>query len=66
MKIKLLQIGKTNDEYLLRGIDEYSVRIKNYVPFEIETIPYLKNSNSFSTELVKQKEGELILQKIKK
>lgn len=66
MKIKLLQIGKTNDEYLLRGIDEYSVRIKNYVPFEIETIPYLKNSNSFSPELVKQKEGELILQKIKK
>lgn len=66
MKIKLLQIGKTNDEYLLKGIDEYSVRIKNYVPFEIETIPYLKNSNSFSPELVKQKEGELILQKIKK
>ena len=47
-------------------VDEYSVRIKNYVPFEIETIPYLKNSNSFSPELVKQKEGELILQKIKK
>lgn len=66
MKIKLLQIGKTNDEYLLRGIDEYCARIKNYVPFEIETIPYLKNSNSFSSELVKQKEGELILQKIKK
>ena len=66
MKIKVLQIGKTNDEYLLKGIDEYSLRIKNYVPFEIETIPYLKNSNSFSTELVKQKEGELILQKIKK
>jgi 23S rRNA (pseudouridine1915-N3)-methyltransferase len=66
VKIKVLQIGKTNDEYLLKGIDEYSLRIKNYVPFEIETIPYLKNSNSFSTELVKQKEGELILQKIKK
>ena len=66
MKIKVLQIGKTNDEYLLKGIDEYSLRIKNYVPFEIETIPYLKNSNSFSPELVKQKEGEFILQKIKK
>ena len=66
MKIKLLQIGKTNEQYLLQGIEEYCNRIKTYIPFEIETIPYLRNSNSFSTDLVKQKEGELILQKLKK
>jgi len=66
MRIKLLQIGKTNEEYLLKGIEEYFLRIKNYVSFEIETISYLKNSNSFSPDLIKQKEGELILQKLKK
>lgn len=66
MKIKLLLIGKTNESYLLKGIEDYSVRIKNYLPFEIETIPYLKNATAFSQELLKQKEGELILQKIKK
>ena len=66
MKIKLLQIGKTSENYIQKGIEEYSNRIKNYIPFEIETIPYLKNSNSFSPDLLKQKEGELILHKVKK
>jgi len=66
MKIRLLQIGKTNEQYLLNGIEEYSNRIKIYIPFEMEVIPYLKNSNSFTPELLKQKEGELIVNRIKK
>lgn len=44
MKIKLLIIGKTEEEYLRAGISEYEMRIKRYVPFEIVEIPGLKNS----------------------
>lgn len=65
MKIQLIQIGKTSDEYLLTGISVYEKRLKAYIPFACDTIPYLKNAASLSQEIVKQKEGELILSKIK-
>jgi len=65
MKIQLIQIGKTSDEYLLTGISVYEKRLKAYIPFANETIPYLKNAASLSQDIVKQKEGELILSKIK-
>ena len=65
MKIQLIQIGKTSDEYLLTGISVYDKRLKAYIPFACDTIPYLKNAASLSQEIVKQKEGELILSKIK-
>lgn len=42
MKIRLLVIGKTNEEYLRKGVAEYERRIKHYVPFEILEIPALK------------------------
>ncbi|MEI7723844.1 MAG: 23S rRNA (pseudouridine(1915)-N(3))-methyltransferase RlmH [Bacteroidota bacterium] len=44
MKIKLLLVGKTEEEYLRTGIREYETRIKRYVPFEIIEIPALKNA----------------------
>ena len=64
MKIKLLVIGKTDSEYLKKGIDEYSKRLKHYAPFEIDIIPDIKNSKSLSEDQQKQKEGELILNQI--
>ncbi len=65
MKIKLLQIGKTQQGYLVQGIEFYEQRIKNYLPFSIETIPSLKQAASLSADQLKLKEGELILSKIK-
>lgn len=65
MKIQLLQIGKTSEEYLLTGISVYEKRLKGYIPFVSETIPYVKNGASLSQDIVKQKEGELILSKLK-
>jgi 23S rRNA (pseudouridine1915-N3)-methyltransferase len=66
MKIRLLQIGKTQESYLLSGIQEYKKRINNYIQIEIETILNIKNSTSINNEVLKQKESELILQKLKK
>jgi 23S rRNA (pseudouridine1915-N3)-methyltransferase len=64
MKIKLLFIGKENLEVLQATSQDYISKINNYNPFEIEAIPYLKNTKSLSIELQKKQEGELFLKKI--
>lgn len=35
MKLKVLWVGKTQEEWLRRGIDEYTGRIRRYTPLEI-------------------------------
>jgi 23S rRNA (pseudouridine1915-N3)-methyltransferase len=65
MKIKLLQIGKTTESYLLEGIALYEKRLQAFTSFSCETVAPLKDASSLSTLQVKQREGELILAKIK-
>lgn len=60
MKITLLAIGKTDDKYILDGIEKYAKRLKHYIPFSIVEIPDLKNTKNLSTEQQKSKEAELI------
>lgn len=64
MKIKLLVIGKTDENYLQSGIDIFLKRIPHYVPFELKIIPDIKNTRKLSEEQQKEKEGELILQQL--
>ena len=35
MKIKVLWVGKTQEEWVRRGIDEYAGRVRRYLPLEI-------------------------------
>ena len=64
MKILLLTVGKTKNQYLIQGISEYQKRLKHYIRFDILEIPNVRNSKHFSDiELIK-KEGKLILEKI--
>lgn len=65
MRITLLQTGKTRDDYLLKGINEFDKRIVRYVPFKIEVVPDLKNSRNMTMKEVQKKEGDQILKKIK-
>ena len=65
MKIKLIVVGKTDQQALESLVDEYLKRLKRYVSFEIEIIPDLKNRKSLSQMGQKSKEGALILSKIK-
>jgi 23S rRNA (pseudouridine1915-N3)-methyltransferase len=65
MKIKLLQIGKTNERYLQQGIEEYEKRIKAFVPFVQEVLPHLKNASSLNANEVKEREGQMIIAKLK-
>ncbi|MGB4399496.1 MAG: 23S rRNA (pseudouridine(1915)-N(3))-methyltransferase RlmH [Daejeonella sp.] len=64
MKITLLTIGKTEDKYLIDGIEVYLKRLKHYIPFKISEIPELKGTKNLSREQQKSKEAELIFKNI--
>lgn len=64
MQIKLLAIGKTDNKQLQALIDDYQKRLGFYIKFEFEIIPDLKKVKNLSEEQQKQKEGELILNKL--
>ena len=65
MQIKLLVIGKTDNKALQTLIDDYTKRLGFYIKFQLEIIPDIKNSKNLSEAQQKQKEGELILEKLK-
>jgi 23S rRNA (pseudouridine1915-N3)-methyltransferase len=64
MKITLLTIGKTEDKYLIEGIEIYLKRLKHYIQFRILEIPELKNTKSLSRDQQKIKEADLIFKQI--
>lgn len=64
MKAKLILTGKTNDKLYVKGIEDYTERINHYIPFEIVTIPALKNTKNMTQEQQKRLEGEMILRNI--
>jgi len=64
MKITFVINGKTEDDYVIKGVTNYEQRLKHYVSFETIVIPALKNTKGLSIEQQKQKEGELILKSI--
>lgn len=61
MKTILLVVGRTVEQHFITAINDYVQRTKRYLQFEIEVIPELKNTKSLSTDIQKDKEGELIL-----
>lgn len=38
MDILLLTVGKTTQQYVQSGIDEYIKRLRRYIPYKIECI----------------------------
>ena len=64
MKTLLILVGKTTDKHFQAGISDYAERISHYMPFDIVTIPELRNTKSLSEDQQKTAEGELILKQI--
>ena len=64
MKTELLVVGKTTNKHIIACIEDYVSRIQHYMPFAITVIPELKQTKNLSEEQQKQREGELILQRI--
>ncbi|MCM8542626.1 MAG: 23S rRNA (pseudouridine(1915)-N(3))-methyltransferase RlmH [Lentisphaeraceae bacterium] len=64
MKITLIQVGGTVDNYLKSGVDEYVKRLSHYTKFSTLEISDLKNASKMSREELKKKEGKEILKKL--
>ena len=68
MNITLISVGKLKEKYLKEAIDEYSKRLKRYCKLEIIELQDEKTPDNASEKeelQIKDKEGELILSKIK-
>lgn len=65
MNIKILMIGKTDNPNMKTIVDDYSKRLSMYINFSFETISDIKNAKNLSEIQQKEKEGELILAKLK-
>ena len=64
MKITLVAVGKTEDKYLIEGIDKYLNRLKHYINFNVLIIPDIKNTKNLTEAQQKSKEAELIAKQI--
>lgn len=65
MKITLLCVGKTVQDFVEDGIKLYSERLSHYCRFSLKCIPNIKGA-SLTQQQIKQKEGELILKELEK
>ncbi|MBR7018205.1 MAG: 23S rRNA (pseudouridine(1915)-N(3))-methyltransferase RlmH [Prevotella sp.] len=64
MKTTLILVGKTTNKHITACINDYVERIGHYMPFELITIPELKNTKNLSEEQQKERDGELILKQV--
>jgi 23S rRNA (pseudouridine1915-N3)-methyltransferase len=64
MKIQLLVVGKTGQDFVETGLNEFNSRLKHYIPFEMEVVPDIKNVRNLSFEQQKEKEGENLLKSL--
>ncbi|MCB9252593.1 MAG: 23S rRNA (pseudouridine(1915)-N(3))-methyltransferase RlmH [Flavobacteriales bacterium] len=65
MKIKLLVIGKTDEDWLKKGIEKYIQRLKHYVSFEFVEIPEIKNSAKMAVNKRMDSEADELLKHIR-
>ena len=63
MKVTLLMIGRTEEEYLRNGFMEYESRIRHYLSLTTIIVPGLKQKN-ISVQQQKQEEAELLLKRL--
>ena len=64
MKTELIVIGKTTSKHIAACIDDYTERIGHYMPFAVTVIPELKNTKALTEQQQKEREGEMILQRL--
>lgn len=66
MKIQLWSIGKNHESYVQEGIEDFTGRLSKYFPVKWHLIPTPKNAGMLSEMDLKKKEGETILEFLKK
>ncbi len=66
MKLKLVSVGKAHEAYVKNGVEAFTKRIAHYYPVEWHIIPVPKNAGVFTETELKKKEGDLIMEWLKK
>lgn len=64
MKITVIQVGKTTDDYILTGVNNYEKRLQHYINYKVVTIPAIKSTQKLNANKQKEVEGELILNQL--
>lgn len=64
MKITLLCIGKTDQSYLITGMEKYLKRLKHYIDFKLIILSDIKARKNLSAAQQKEKEAVLIVKHI--
>jgi 23S rRNA (pseudouridine1915-N3)-methyltransferase len=64
MKIAFWQIGKTKENYLKTGEEQYEKRLKHYLSFESKVFPDIKNAGKLKPIDLKKAEAKMILAQI--
>lgn len=65
MKVQVYFIGKTSEAYLREGTEIYTKRLSHYLPINFEVIPDVKGAGKLRPDQLKEKEGELVLARLK-
>ena len=66
MKLVLIQVGKTDDNYLAEGLSEYYSRIRKMLPLEVIAVKESRESGSKPESVLKREEAEEISSSFKK
>ncbi|MPM20840.1 Ribosomal RNA large subunit methyltransferase H [bioreactor metagenome] len=64
MKVVLLSVGKTDEDFYAQAMDIFRKRLSHYIPFDLEFVPDIKNRKNLSEKEQKNLEGEGILNRI--
>ena len=65
MKFTLLCVGKTDVPWVREGLALYGARLTHYVSFAVDEIPELKGVSALTREQIKDREGALILKRLR-
>ena len=63
MKLRVLWVGKTQEDWVRRGIDEYAGRIRRYLPLEVAEA---KEEKGAAAESMRGREGERLMKLLPK
>jgi 23S rRNA (pseudouridine1915-N3)-methyltransferase len=58
VKIRVLWVGKTQEEWVRRGIEEYAGRIRRYAPLELAEA---REEKGAAAEAMREREGERLM-----
>ena len=65
MRITLIETGKTRDSFIKEGVELFRKRLIRYVPFQVLTLPDLKNTRNLTMKEVQNQEAALLMKRLK-